>query len=143
MPLSGRAYSESHFNKVLGSWFAGCDLRGVSGQIGLTSVQMLQTGNRVKTSPAGVICLVGEDRRAGPQVAQQLSAIGASAVWPAVRSSRTGLPSASTRAWIFVIRPPRESPMQGSAYPVFSAGTKPVNANTRTVDHHDVSTVTP
>jgi hypothetical protein len=30
---------------------------------------------------------------------------------PGVSDSATGLPSASTTAWIFVVRPPRERPM--------------------------------
>jgi hypothetical protein len=57
---------------------------------------------------------------------------------PGVNDSATGLPSASTTAWIFVVRPPRERRWLGSRRLFLSAGAVLVRAHGRRVEHHEL-----
>lgn len=68
----------------------------------------------------------------------------ASASWlswtcPPVSRRATGRPSASTRAWILLVRPPRERPMPRSPAPHFARRTVLVDADTGGVDHDDLA----
>ena len=58
-------------------------------------------------------------RALGSTWATSVSAWVMSWVWPPVRLSASGLPSASTITWIFVVRPPRERPMAWSQPPFY------------------------
>ena len=70
-----------------------------------------------------VVCLVRQQGRAWLQVRKKL--LGCGAVLGAVmglarfQSNPDRRPSASTRAWILVVRPPRERPMPPSLPPFF------------------------
>ena len=81
--------------------------------------------------PAGERLDVGPGTAAGEAVAERIAVVGAvgqrtcplpmassmsaalwpSCAWPSVSFSAIGRPSASTRAWILVVSPPRERPM--------------------------------
>jgi hypothetical protein len=54
-------------------------------------------------------------------------------VLPGVSARRSGRPRTSTRAWIFVVRPPREMPMAWARAPFCAAGT-PVRLHIAAVD---------
>jgi hypothetical protein len=65
--------------------------------------------------------------------ASSVSASVTSAAWPALKRQRARLPSPSTRAWILVVRPPRERPIARA--PLFlGASRMPMNTHDRTVD---------
>lgn len=68
------------------------------------------------------------------------AALRPSCVWLAVSSSAMGRPWASTKAWILVVRPPRERLMQPG--PLFIAiGAMLVNPDRRAIDHLHVNVV--
>ena len=60
-----------------------------------------------------VIAPVGEQRLAAAPMPSVMSAPDRpSCAWPSVSFRRIGRPRASTSAWIFVVSPPRQRPMQ-------------------------------
>ena len=59
----------------------------------------------------GIIALVGVQDLAGGKLIEEFGAPATqSATFPPVSRKAMGRPSASVRAWIFVVRPPRERP---------------------------------
>jgi hypothetical protein len=50
---------------------------------------------------------------------RRVDAAAMSASWPGVRWNAQGLQSGSLKAWIFVVRPPRERPIACSRSPLF------------------------
>src|SRR5438105_227906 len=59
--------------------------------------------------------------------------------WPPVSLRATGRPSASTRAWILLVSPPRERPMPRSPDPPFYPSHHAGGHERRGVDHHDLA----
>lgn len=60
---------------------------------------------------------------------------------PAVSFSRIGRPAASTKAWIFVLSPPRERPMQSDRSLLGTVGPGLVNPDREAVDHLHITIV--
>src|SRR4029077_11307662 len=63
------------------------------------------------------------------------SAPSRSCASPPVRKKSIGLPSASTKAWILVLSPPRERPIAWSSPAFLGAGAMLVGAHNGAVDH--------
>lgn len=64
------------------------------------------------TDAVSVLSLVGQHDGARTEMVEQRVSGLTICACPAVRPSRIGSPCASTTAWIFVVRPPRERPKQ-------------------------------
>jgi hypothetical protein len=59
----------------------------------------------------GIVAFVGMHEGPAGASASNRSPVWQSAACPPVSTKRRGRPVASVRAWIFVVRPPRERPM--------------------------------
>ena len=68
------------------------------------------TAREMVAEGAGIEGTVG-DHDLGEQAFDQGSASVISCLWPGVRRTRNGLPSASTEMWSLVLKPPREHPI--------------------------------
>src|ERR1051325_4626180 len=66
------------------------------------------------TQPIGT--LSSKRTVSGRRCPSRPAATGQSPAWPGVSTSSTGRPLASVRAWIFVVSPPRERPIQRSGW---------------------------
>ena len=60
---------------------------------------------------------------------------------PSVSFRAIGRPRASTSAWIFVVRPPRERPMQRDRIVFLTIGGMLVHPDRGAIDHLDVAII--
>ena len=87
----------------------------------------------IGSQPVGVVGLSAISRSTDPAADSSSSAIMTSWMLPGATSRTRGLPAASVRAWIAVVRPPRERPTPSLKAP-FSAGRRAMRPDVRTVD---------
>jgi hypothetical protein len=85
----------------------------------------------------GVVALVGDGMFARADRASRGAAPLMSVTFSPVSRKARGRPSASTRAWIFVVGPLRERPMAWSSGPFLGAAPRTMRLHRRTVDHDE------
>ena len=97
-------------------------------------------GFDLTAQPIGVVGLVGQHDGVLAQMTQQPGGSWAVACLAGVRTSSSGRPRASVRAWILVVSPPRERPIQRSGW-LFLSWRNADHAHRGAVDHLHIAVV--